>query len=59
MTQTVAVLEGAIKRYGVVTALDGASFAVRRGETVALLGPERGGKVHLGGEPAGVVAARR
>jgi ABC-2 type transport system ATP-binding protein len=44
MTQTVAVLDGVIKRYGVVTALDGASFAVRKGETVALLGPNGAGK---------------
>jgi ABC-2 type transport system ATP-binding protein len=44
MMQTVAMLDGVIKRYGVVTALDGTSFAVRKGEIVALLGPNGAGK---------------
>jgi len=32
------------KRYGTVTALDGASFAVRRGEMFGLIGPDGAGK---------------
>jgi ABC-2 type transport system ATP-binding protein len=39
-----ARLEGVTKRYGAVTALDGAGFRLRRGETVALLGPNGAGK---------------
>jgi ABC-2 type transport system ATP-binding protein len=39
-----ARLEGVTKRYGPVTALDGAGFQLRRGETVALLGPNGAGK---------------
>jgi hypothetical protein len=49
-------LEGVTKRYGPVTALDGAGFGLHRGETLALLGPREGrwlqlwfdpGKLHL------------
>jgi ABC-2 type transport system ATP-binding protein len=43
-TQTAVRLEGVTKRYGPVTALDGAGFRLRRGETVALLGPNGAGK---------------
>jgi ABC-2 type transport system ATP-binding protein len=43
-TEIAARLEGVIKRYGPVTALDGAGFPLRRGETVALLGPNGAGK---------------
>ena len=45
MSTEIAVrLEGVTKRYGPVTALDGAGFQLRRGETVALLGPRGAGK---------------
>jgi ABC-2 type transport system ATP-binding protein len=37
-------LRGVSKRYGEVQAIDGVSFAVRRGEVVALLGPNGAGK---------------
>ncbi|HEY3686592.1 MAG TPA: ABC transporter ATP-binding protein [Streptosporangiaceae bacterium] len=35
---------GVVKRYGDVTALDGADFTIARGQTVALLGPNGAGK---------------
>jgi ABC-2 type transport system ATP-binding protein len=45
MSTEIAVrLEAVTKRYGPVTALDGAGFRLRRGETVALLGPNGAGK---------------
>ncbi|MBO8142426.1 MAG: ABC transporter ATP-binding protein [Firmicutes bacterium] len=37
-------VEGLVKRYGNVTAVNGISFAVRRGETFGLLGPNGAGK---------------
>jgi ABC-2 type transport system ATP-binding protein len=40
----VARLAGAVKRYGSLTALDGADLVVRRGELLALLGPNGAGK---------------
>ena len=41
---SIAELVGVTKRFGVVTALDGASFAVDAGQLVALLGPNGAGK---------------
>lgn len=38
------VVEGLVKRYGSVTAVDGISFTVARGETFGLLGPNGAGK---------------
>jgi ABC-2 type transport system ATP-binding protein len=37
-------VDGLYKRYGAIVAVDGASFAVRRGETAALLGANGAGK---------------
>ncbi|MEP7027578.1 MAG: ABC transporter ATP-binding protein [Candidatus Eisenbacteria bacterium] len=37
-------IEGLVKRYGAVTAVDGLSFEVERGETFALIGPNGAGK---------------
>jgi len=37
-------VEGLVKRYGAVTAVDGLSFAVEPGETFALIGPNGAGK---------------
>ena len=37
-------IRGLTKRYGTVTALDGASFTARRGRLVGFLGPNGAGK---------------
>jgi ABC-2 type transport system ATP-binding protein len=44
MSQPLAVLDSAVKRFGPVTALDGFDLQVRRGELLALLGPNGAGK---------------
>ena len=42
--EPIARLGGAVKRYGKLTALDGADLTLRRGELLALLGPNGAGK---------------
>ncbi len=41
---TPVVVDHVVKRYASVTAVDGVSFAVERGEVFALLGPNGAGK---------------
>ena len=47
MNDTVLAIESARKRFGQVTALEGASFELRKGELLALLGPNGAGKTTL------------
>jgi ABC-2 type transport system ATP-binding protein len=47
MFTDVLTVTGARKRFGSVTALDGAAFALREGELLALLGPNGAGKTTL------------
>ncbi|OOG60082.1 ABC transporter ATP-binding protein [Rhodanobacter sp. C03] len=42
--EPIARLGGAVKRYGPLTALDGADLSLQRGELLALLGPNGAGK---------------
>ena len=44
MAEPVVSVEGLVKRYGEVTAVDGVSFEVQKGEIFALLGPNGAGK---------------
>jgi ABC-2 type transport system ATP-binding protein len=45
--QPVIAVDTLIKRFGSVTALDGVSFGVERGELFGLIGPDGGGKTTL------------
>ena len=53
----VARLDRAVKRYGRLTALDGADLLVRRGELLALLGPNGAGKTTAIGLLLGLIRA--
>jgi ABC-2 type transport system ATP-binding protein len=56
-TTPIARLGGAIKRYGRLTALDGADLQVNRGELLALLGPNGAGKTTAIGLLLGLIRA--
>ncbi len=45
--RTIIEVEGLVKHYGKVTAVDGVSFGVEHGETFGLLGPNGAGKTTL------------
>ena len=49
-------VDGVVKRFGGITALDGASLRVRRGEVYGLLGPNGAGKTTLIRSLVGLVA---
>ena len=44
MSDAIVHVEGLVRRYGEVAAVDGISFEVRRGETFGLIGPDGAGK---------------
>ncbi len=46
-SQLAVDLDGVRKRYGELAAVDGVSFAVAQGQTVALVGPSGAGKTTL------------
>lgn len=48
-------IEGVVKRFGALTAVDGVSFSVRAGERVGLIGPNGAGKSTLFAVLAGAV----
>jgi ABC-2 type transport system ATP-binding protein len=52
-----ARLDGAVKRYAILTALDGADLQLRRGELLALLGPNGAGKTTAIGLLLGLIRA--
>ena len=47
MDEKVIVVEGLIKRFGQLTAVDGVSLSVRKGEVFGILGPNGAGKTTL------------
>ena len=53
----IARLDGAVKRYGQLTALDGADLQLQRGELLALLGPNGAGKTTAIGLLLGLIRA--
>ncbi len=53
---TPVVAEGIVKRYASVTAVDGVTFAVERGEVFALLGPNGAGKTTVVRMLCGIIA---
>lgn len=52
-------VDGVVKRFGSLTALDGASLQVRRGEVYGLLGPNGAGKTTLIRSLVGLVAPEK
>ena len=55
--EPIARLDGAIKRYGPLTALDGVNLQLQRGELLALLGPNGAGKTTAIGLLLGLLRA--
>lgn len=53
----IACLDAAVKRYGALTALDGADLQLQRGELLALLGPNGAGKTTAIGLLLGLIRA--
>jgi ABC-2 type transport system ATP-binding protein len=55
--RSIARLDGAVKTYGKLTALDGAQLQIHRGELLALLGPNGAGKTTAIGLLLGLIRA--
>ncbi|MDV3220984.1 ATP-binding cassette domain-containing protein, partial [Intrasporangium sp.] len=53
----VLVANGLVRRFGDLTAVDGVSFRIARGETYGLLGPNGAGKTTTISMVAGLIAA--
>ena len=56
-TQDVLVVDGVVRRFGDLTAVDGVSFHIAPGETYGLLGPNGAGKTTTISIIAGLLAA--
>jgi len=56
-TDDVLVVDGLVRRFGDLTAVDGVSFRIGRGETYGLLGPNGAGKTTTISMVAGLIAA--
>jgi ABC-2 type transport system ATP-binding protein len=56
-TGDVLVADGLVRRFGDLTAVDGVSFRISRGETYGLLGPNGAGKTTTISMVAGLIAA--
>ncbi len=56
-TQPVLVVDGLVRRYGDLTAVDGVSFHIDAGETYGLLGPNGAGKTTTISMVAGLIPA--
>ena len=46
-TDDAVIVDGLVKRFGAVTAVDGVSLAVRAGELFGIIGPDGAGKTTL------------
>ena len=56
-TDDVLVVDGLVRRFGDLTAVDGVSFRIGKGETYGLLGPNGAGKTTTISMVAGLIAA--
>lgn len=57
MTDDVLVVDGLVRTFGELTAVDGVSFGIAAGETYGLLGPNGAGKTTTISMIAGLIAA--